>query len=360
MAESPKSTAACRGLGALLPVQGVFARVGVPSGGRRCEGGLIEAFGGGKRVREKGGVRVAVIAGPPSDLDLLSIRRVTHDEVVRGRVGWLAGEQADGQVEGAPPRVDGRRTAAVRGAQGGEDDCGLRRSFEVGGDRGRVVAGVVEVFVEWCRPRRLLRPGIDVHRPDKVVDRGQETAGHLGEGSVGDERDAVRRRQRRGSWIRARPPHAANRRQGQQAGHRTARAATARTLDLVIRERVEGPILTRHDGKRLDARTAYRWVRSIGKQAGLERVHPHMPRAAFIMAALDAGVPLRDVQLAARDADPRTTTEYDRRRQNLDRHAAYAVVAFVTSGRRQRSFKPQRRHTECRPAFVCGEASRPS
>jgi hypothetical protein len=31
-------------------------------------------------------------------------------------------------------------------------------------------------------------------------------------------------------------------------------------------------------------------------------------RAAFITAAVDAGVPLRDVQIAARHADPRTTT----------------------------------------------------
>ena len=74
------------------------------------------------------------------------------------------------------------------------------------------------------------------------------------------------------------------------------------------------------------------WVRSIGKRAGLGLVHPHMLRAAFIMAALDAGVPLRDVQIAARHADPRTTTVYDRRRQNFDRHAAYIVVAFVTGG----------------------------
>jgi integrase len=59
---------------------------------------------------------------------------------------------------------------------------------------------------------------------------------------------------------------------------------------------------------------------------------PHMLRAAFIMAALDAGVPLRDVQLAARHADPRTTTIYDHRRQNFDRHAAYVVVAFVAGG----------------------------
>jgi hypothetical protein len=103
-------------------------------------------------------------------------------------------------------------------------------------------------------------------------------------------------------------------------------------LDLAIGERTEGPILVRHDGRRLDARTAYSWVRAVGKRAGLDRIHSHTVRAAFIMAALDAGVPLRDVQIPAPHADPRTTTIYDRRRQNYDRHAAYAVVAFVTTG----------------------------
>ena len=106
----------------------------------------------------------------------------------------------------------------------------------------------------------------------------------------------------------------------------------ARTIDLAIGDRSEGPILHRYDGERLDRRTAHRWVRSIGKRAGLGVVHPHMLRAAFIMAALDAGVPLRDVQIAARHADPRTTTIYDRRRENFDRHAAYVVVAFVAGG----------------------------
>ena len=85
------------------------------------------------------------------------------------------------------------------------------------------------------------------------------------------------------------------------------------------------------DGYAVGWSAAHRWVRSIGKRAGLGAVHPHMLRAAF-MAALDAGVPLRDVQIAARHADPRTTTIYDRRRQNFDRHAAYVVVAFVAGG----------------------------
>jgi integrase/recombinase XerD len=93
---------------------------------------------------------------------------------------------------------------------------------------------------------------------------------------------------------------------------------TARTVDLAVGERATGPVLLRHDGGRLDPRTAHRWVRSIGQRAGLGRVHPHMLRAAFITAA--------------RHADPRTTTIYDRRRQTLDRHAAFAVVAFVTNG----------------------------
>lgn len=107
---------------------------------------------------------------------------------------------------------------------------------------------------------------------------------------------------------------------------------TARTIDLAIGERTSGPILLRHDGSRLDRRTAHRWVRSIAKRAGIGPVHPHMLRAAFIMCALEAGVPLRDVQIAARHADPRTTTVYDHRRQSFDRHAAYVVVAFVTGG----------------------------
>ena len=133
---------------------------------------------------------------------------------------------------------------------------------------------------------------------------------------------------------------------GFERGHRTLRIIgkgdkpaviplvprTARTIDLAIGERTTGPILRRRDGQRLDRRTAHRWVRSIGKRAGLVSVHPHMLRAGFIMCALDAGVPLREVQIAARHADPRTTTVYDHRRQNFDKHAAYVVVGFVVGG----------------------------
>jgi integrase/recombinase XerD len=48
--------------------------------------------------------------------------------------------------------------------------------------------------------------------------------------------------------------------------------------------------------------------------------------------SFDAGADLRDVQIAARHADPRTTMRYDRARQNLDRHPNYILAAYMASG----------------------------
>ena len=43
-------------------------------------------------------------------------------------------------------------------------------------------------------------------------------------------------------------------------------------------------------------------------------------------------VDLRDVQIAARHADPRTTMRYDRARKYLDRHPNYVLAAYMASG----------------------------
>jgi integrase/recombinase XerD len=91
---------------------------------------------------------------------------------------------------------------------------------------------------------------------------------------------------------------------------------TARSLDLAIGERLGGPIFRRADGQRLDRHGASRIVRRIAKRAGIAKpISPHILRHAFITAALDAGVPLRDVQEAASHADPRTTMRYDNSRE---------------------------------------------
>jgi integrase len=105
---------------------------------------------------------------------------------------------------------------------------------------------------------------------------------------------------------------------------------TARAIDLAVGERCDGPIFVGADGRRIDRQAAGRIVRRIAGRAGIsKRVGPHRLRHAFITAALDAGVPLRDVQEAASHADPRTTMRYDRARVSLDRHATYIVATFL-------------------------------
>ena len=110
---------------------------------------------------------------------------------------------------------------------------------------------------------------------------------------------------------------------------------TARAIDLAIGERVDGPIFLDPDRQRLDRHGAARIVRRLARRAGITKpVGPHTLRHAFITAALDAGVPLRDVQEAASHADPRTTMRYDRARGSLDRHATYFVAAYVAGAAR--------------------------
>jgi integrase/recombinase XerD len=111
---------------------------------------------------------------------------------------------------------------------------------------------------------------------------------------------------------------------------------TARAIDLAVGERVTGPIFLRADGQRMDRHAAGRIVHRVARRAGLghKTISPHTLRHAFITAALDAGVPLRDVQEAASHADPRTTMRYDRARVSLDRHATYIVAAYLAGAAR--------------------------
>jgi len=93
---------------------------------------------------------------------------------------------------------------------------------------------------------------------------------------------------------------------------------TARAVDLAVGERFAGrssPPQTVVG--RLDRHGVARIVRRVARRAGIAKpIGPHTPRHAFIIiiitAALCAGVPLRDVQEAASQAEPGATTRYVR------------------------------------------------
>ena len=75
----------------------------------------------------------------------------------------------------------------------------------------------------------------------------------------------------------------------------------------------------------MDRHAATRRLKLLADAAGIRiaGMHRHM----FVTTMLDAGVSLRDVQIAARHAGPRTTMRYDRARKNLGRHPNYLLAA---------------------------------
>jgi integrase/recombinase XerD len=135
---------------------------------------------------------------------------------------------------------------------------------------------------------------------------------------------------------------------GEEHGHRVLRVCgkgtkvvliplpppVGRAIDRAIGTRTRGPILLNSRGARMDRHAATRRLRHLAETAGVRiaRPHPHMLRHTFVTTMLDAGVDLRDVQIAARHADPRTTMRYDRARKNLDRHPNYILAAYMASG----------------------------
>ncbi|MFF5235523.1 tyrosine-type recombinase/integrase [Dactylosporangium sp. NPDC000521] len=135
---------------------------------------------------------------------------------------------------------------------------------------------------------------------------------------------------------------------GEEHGHRVLRVrgkggkvvliplppAVARAIESAVDGRTDAPILRSTLGTRMDRHAATRRLKHLAATAGVRtpRMHPHMLRYAFVTPMLDAGVSLRDVQIAARHADLRTTMRYDRARDNLDRHPNYILAAYMASG----------------------------
>ena len=103
--------------------------------------------------------------------------------------------------------------------------------------------------------------------------------------------------------------------------------AVGRAIDRAVGTRTGGPILLNSRGARMDRHAATRRLRRLAGPPGCGS--PGRTRTCSatlsVTTMLNAGVDLRDVQIAARHADPRTTMRYDRARKNLDRHPNYIL-----------------------------------
>jgi integrase len=113
--------------------------------------------------------------------------------------------------------------------------------------------------------------------------------------------------------------------------------AVGRAIDRAVGSRARGPILLNTPGTRLDRHADTRRLAAcaISPKPPASRSPGHIricSRHTFVTTSFDAGADLRDVQIAARHADPRTTMRYDRARYNLDRHPNYILAAYMASG----------------------------
>jgi integrase/recombinase XerD len=105
---------------------------------------------------------------------------------------------------------------------------------------------------------------------------------------------------------------------------------TAWALEQILDGRQEGPLLLGRDGSRLKVAAARRTVRRLCKQAGVtKRITPHSFRHSYVTAALDAGVPERDIMASTAHATLSMISYYDRNRASIERNPTHAVSAFI-------------------------------
>ncbi len=118
-----------------------------------------------------------------------------------------------------------------------------------------------------------------------------------------------------------------------KGGRRDLVPLAPRTLAAVeehLGKRTDGLLVLANDGGPLNRFQATRAIRRLSRAADITKhISPHSLRHTAVTLALDAGVPLRDVQDMAGHADPRTTRRYDRARKSLDRHATYTLASYL-------------------------------
>lgn len=133
---------------------------------------------------------------------------------------------------------------------------------------------------------------------------------------------------------------------GSERGHRTATVTrkggrrqrlalpptTSNAVDLVVDGHTDGPIIRTRTGRPMATSEIYRTIRRLAKRAGITKhISPHSLRHSYATLALDAGLPLRDLQTDMGHGDPRSTRRYDRSRERLDRSGAYRVASLLAA-----------------------------
>jgi integrase/recombinase XerD len=92
--------------------------------------------------------------------------------------------------------------------------------------------------------------------------------------------------------------------------------------------RTAGPLLRNQWRHRMQPHNAAALLRRLATSAGItQRVTPHALRRSYITIGLLQGVPLRDMQRAARHAKADTTVAYDQSERSFHKDPTFVLMA---------------------------------
>jgi site-specific recombinase XerD len=103
--------------------------------------------------------------------------------------------------------------------------------------------------------------------------------------------------------------------------------AAQHAIDGAIAGRADGPLLRNEWGNRMRPHNAAAIIRRLARSAGIShRVTPHALRRSYITIGLLQGVPLREMQRAARHAKADTTVRYDQSERSFHRDPTFVLM----------------------------------
>lgn len=102
---------------------------------------------------------------------------------------------------------------------------------------------------------------------------------------------------------------------------------THEAIDQALQGRTEGPLLINRWGNRMQRHNAAAIVTRLARRIGVERrVTPHALRRSYITIGLLQGVPLREMQRAARHTRADTTVTYDQSDRSFHRDPTFVLM----------------------------------
>jgi integrase len=112
----------------------------------------------------------------------------------------------------------------------------------------------------------------------------------------------------------------------------TVSPRVAGELARAIADRRTGPLLLNAAGDRIDKSQARERVQKIVRASGVPHVTPYGLRTGFIIIALSAGVPEREVMHYVGHTTSSQTAYYDRLRTTIDSAASSTVADHIAAG----------------------------